>query len=366
MQLTKYLFVLLASAGVIACSNAPGTSPVAPTGAGATLNATSVAGGSSSSTQSVGVKDVDEIRGGCPEGSGEDNEITITDCGLRPQYLTIDKPGVVTFINRSTTRSYWMRSDPHVAGGHNVCPGSNGLDVFEQVGVLAPGQSGRTGVIILQSCGFHDHGFPLKLGDPGIFQGRVTVEEGYMTAPTLTASLSAVSVSPTSVTGVTSAQGTVALTFAAPAGGFGVTLSSNSAAAMVPTSVTVAAGATSATFTIATTSVTLSTVATITASAAGVTRTAALTMTPPVTYVNAVKLITDTRCTSCHIGPNPPLGLDFTTFAGVRAAVTPFSANSPLVVQTTQPNGGMVLRSGITAAESAVLLQWVLSGALQQ
>jgi hypothetical protein len=99
--------------------------------------------------------------------------------------------------------------------------------------------------------------------------------------PPATATLSSVAVSPTSVAGGTSAQGTVTLTSAAPAGGFAVALSSNNAAATVPASVTVAANATSATFTVPTTSVTTSTVATITASAGGVTRTAALTVTPP-------------------------------------------------------------------------------------
>jgi hypothetical protein len=93
--------------------------------------------------------------------------------------------------------------------------------------------------------------------------------------------LSAVSVSPTSVTGGTSAQGTVTLTSAAQAGGFAVALSSNNAVASVPASVTVAQGTTSATFTVTTTGVTVSTPATITATAGGVTRTTTLTVNPP-------------------------------------------------------------------------------------
>jgi hypothetical protein len=66
-------------------------------------------------------------------------------------------------------------------------------------------------------------------------------------------SLSSFTVSPTSVTGGTSATGTVRLSAAAPAGGTLVSLGSNLPnVATVPSSVTVPAGATSATFTITT------------------------------------------------------------------------------------------------------------------
>jgi Putative Ig domain len=65
--------------------------------------------------------------------------------------------------------------------------------------------------------------------------------------------LQAISLSATSVTGGTSATGTASLNVAAPSGGALVQLvSSNTAAASVPSSVTVPAGATSATFTVTT------------------------------------------------------------------------------------------------------------------
>ena len=96
------------------------------------------------------------------------------------------------------------------------------------------------------------------------------------------ASLSALSVSPTSVTGGNTAQGTVTLTGAAPAGGAIVTLSSsNTSAATVPATVTVAAGATSAGFTVSTAAVATSTSVTLAAAYDSVTRTAALSVTPP-------------------------------------------------------------------------------------
>ena len=98
-------------------------------------------------------------------------------------------------------------------------------------------------------------------------------------------SLSTVSVNPVSVNGGTAATGTVTLGSPAPAGGVVVTLTSSSAAAVVPASVTVAAGATTATFAISTTSVVASTPAVITASSLGVSKTTTLTVNPAVASV---------------------------------------------------------------------------------
>jgi hypothetical protein len=88
---------------------------------------------------------------------------------------------------------------------------------------------------------------------------------------TTPASLSAVSVSPSSIVGGNSAQGTITLTGGAPSGGAVVTLSSaNTAVVSVPASVTVAAGASSATFSVNTSGVTANTSVTITATYGGV------------------------------------------------------------------------------------------------
>jgi len=74
--------------------------------------------------------------------------------------------------------------------------------------------------------------------------------------PPPAAALQSVTVSPGSVSGGSTATGTVTLNVAAPSGGAQVLLaSSNSAAAAVPASVTVPAGAASATFTVQTSSV---------------------------------------------------------------------------------------------------------------
>ena len=93
--------------------------------------------------------------------------------------------------------------------------------------------------------------------------------------------LSALDVTPSSVTGGSPAQGLVTLTGAAPAGGTVVALQSDHPQiAAVPASVTVPAGATSVTFTVTTSAVTSATAVGIVASQGGVTRSAILNVTP--------------------------------------------------------------------------------------
>jgi hypothetical protein len=90
-----------------------------------------------------------------------------------------------------------------------------------------------------------------------------------------------VTLSPTSVTGGTSATGTVTLTAAAPSGGKTVSLgSSNGTIAAVPASVNIAAGARTATFTITTTSPMSPTAVIITATLGSDSETGVLTVNP--------------------------------------------------------------------------------------
>ncbi len=93
--------------------------------------------------------------------------------------------------------------------------------------------------------------------------------------------LSALSFSPTTVVGGSSSTGTVRLSAAAPAGGTVVTLTDDSAAAGVPSTVTVTAGTTSRTFSVTTTAVTAANPVTVSAGSGGVTRSATLTVNPP-------------------------------------------------------------------------------------
>jgi len=94
-------------------------------------------------------------------------------------------------------------------------------------------------------------------------------------------SLSAVSVSPISVVGGSTAQGTVTLTGGAPTGGALISLSSaNPSVAAVPSSVTAAPGASSVTFAVTTSAVAANTSVLITATYGNVSRTTTLTVTP--------------------------------------------------------------------------------------
>ena len=149
-------------------------------------------------------------------------------------------------------------------------------------------------------------------------------------APAGVASLSAVSVNPSSVAGGSGSTGTATLSAAAPAGGIVVSLaSSNPAVATVPASVTVAAGATSATFPAATSGVAASTAVTISASYNGVTKTAVLTVTPPAqaaTLSVTASGRSGERVTSSPVGINVSVGstgtASFNTGTSITLSVT--------------------------------------------
>jgi sugar lactone lactonase YvrE len=108
-------------------------------------------------------------------------------------------------------------------------------------------------------------------------RGATVTTEVYVFRSTV----SNVSVTPGSVTGGSSATGTVSLSGTAPTGGANVLLSSsNSAVASVPSVVTVAAAARSKSFTVATFAVASAQIVTLTATRAGVTATTTLSVTP--------------------------------------------------------------------------------------
>ncbi len=99
------------------------------------------------------------------------------------------------------------------------------------------------------------------------------------TPPSVVPTLLNVLVVPTTIVGGTAVQGTITLS-APPTTGATVTLSSNNAAAAVPSSVTVNSGALSMGFTVTTRATASSTTATISGSFGGTTQSAALTITP--------------------------------------------------------------------------------------
>jgi hypothetical protein len=149
--------------------------------------------------------------------------------------------------------------------------------------------------------------------------------------PPASVTLSTLTLSPTSVLGGNSAQGTVTLTGTAPSGGAVVTLSSGNTAATVPASVTVAAGSTSASFTVTTKSVTSSTTVTISAAYGGVTRTATLTLTP-------------------QAPPPPPPSTDT-----VAVQVAEYSSgNAQLRVEASSTNASATLKVYVSATNALI------------
>lgn len=153
--------------------------------------------------------------------------------------------------------------------------------------------------------------------------------------------LAAIAVSPTSIVGGQQAQGTVSLTSAAPAGGLAVSLSSNSASASPPESVTVAQGATSASFAVATFAVSASTAATLTASAAGMTRSTVLTVTPPGTPAQAATLTVTATGRSGEAVRSSPAGINVAVGGSQSAS---FATGTSITLSAT--NGRDVIWSG--------------------
>ncbi len=117
------------------------------------------------------------------------------------------------------------------------------------------------------------------------------------------ATLSKVSVSPTSVVGGTSSTGTVTLTGPAPTAGFKVSLSSSSSSGSAPSSVTVASGKTTATFSVKTTAVATPVSATITAKLGSISKTATLKIEAP-------------ELTEVMVSPSSVVGSSSTTVTG--------------------------------------------------
>ncbi|HEX5601691.1 MAG TPA: hypothetical protein VFX63_04035, partial [Pyrinomonadaceae bacterium] len=179
-------------------------------------------------------------------------------------------------------------------------------------------------------------------GVAGPFSSSRRFTAGAVSTPPPAASLSAVSVSPSSVVGGNNSTGTVTLTSAAPSGGAVVSLSSaNSSVAAVPASVTVAAGASSVTFGVTTSAVTTNTSVVITATYAGVSRTTTLTVTPasppstdPLPAPSLISPAADAR-----FSPGASITFDWTDVSGAAGYTIQIddsdTFSSPIVNQAT-------------------------------
>jgi hypothetical protein len=156
--------------------------------------------------------------------------------------------------------------------------------------------------------------------------------------------VSKVSISPTSVTGGSSATGTVTLSSAAPSGGAVVSLSSNQGAANPGSSVTVASGSTSANFNISTSSVSSAVTATITASYNSSSQTASLTVNPGVALPTVSKVsISPTSVTG---GSSATGTVTLSAAAPSGGAVVSLSSNQG----AADPGSSVTVASGSTSA----------------
>jgi hypothetical protein len=160
-----------------------------------------------------------------------------------------------------------------------------------------------------------------------------------VSAPPAPGTLASVSLSPTSVTGGGTSQGTVTLDSAAPPGGADVALSSsNTAAATVPASTTVPEGATSANFTVTTKSVTANTSATISATRGDVTKTAVLSVTAATsTTLSAPSLLSPANDARFSVGQT--IVFDWSDVSGAASYTIQIddsdTISSPFVVNQT-------------------------------
>ena len=138
------------------------------------------------------------------------------------------------------------------------------------------------------------------------------------------ATLQSLAISPSGLIGGSSAQGTVTLSGAAPAGGAVVALSSsNAGVASVPGAVTVNAGAQAATFAVATSAVSSATPVTISAVYNGVTRVAGITVNAPSQPPATVALTVTATGRSGERVTSSPAGINVATGSTGSASFTP-------------------------------------------
>jgi hypothetical protein len=190
---------------------------------------------------------------------------------------------------------------PATISGLTVAPSSVGGGSSAVGTVTLAGQAGPGGTVVSLSSNSSSATVPSSVtvaaGATSTTFTITTSAVGSATNVTLTASqggvqqtatltvnpaaLASVTIFPISVTGGSSAVGTVTLTGNAPSGGMVVSLASNSASVFVPASVTVQAGAISTTFSASTVGVSSTTVAKITATEGSSSASATLTVLTP-------------------------------------------------------------------------------------
>ena len=184
------------------------------------------------------------------------------------------------------------------------------------------------------------------------------------TVTLLPPTLTAVTLSPASVTGGTSSTGTVTLSGAAPTGGISLKLTSRSAAATVPASITVPAGKTSATFMVKTTAVASDTGTSISASLNGTSQSATLKILAPVLSSLVLKPASviggsSSTATVTLTGPAPKGGLTLTLGSSSASATVP----ATLVLASGKANGTFTVKTKKVTSQTTASISASLSSA---
>ena len=157
------------------------------------------------------------------------------------------------------------------------------------------------------------------------------IQLGWQPGPSGPPALASVSANPSTVTGGTSATGTVTLTAPAPAGGISVAFSSAPSAIIVPASVVIPATQSSTSFSISTTPVGTTTAGSISASYNGVEKSTTVTVMPPALTLLSVSPSTVTGGTTVTgtvtlSAPAPAGGVLITLQSSKPAIATPPSS----------------------------------------
>jgi len=195
--------------------------------------------------------------------------------------LMVYAPGLVritvspaTILGGKDTTGFVFLSDPAPPGGTKVTLSSSSANATLPASVTVPGGAVFTTFVVGSQAVARQTVVTLT-ATSGSSSPQALLT---LTPPTLTA----LSVSPSSVKGGVPSTGTVTLSDPAPAGGILVTLSSSNFAIASPASfVTIASGATTATFAITTYGVSATSSVTVTGKLNGNSSSAALTVTPP-------------------------------------------------------------------------------------
>lgn len=169
-------------------------------------------------------------------------------------------------------------------------------------------------------------------------------------------SISSLKATPVSVQGGSSATVTLMLAAPAPTGGITIALSSNSAFATPPATVSVAGGATSATFSVSTLPVDSVMTATIRAGTGAASKSTTLTITPPSLVALSLSPATvvggaGASGTVTLSGATGPSGMTIALGAGATCTI-PNSLNVPAGQSSATFS---IATSGVTSAESAVI-----------